>query len=123
MKRRISFSITAGFGRGFRISNSTARFAGSSSPIAITAMTPTTTNDATTHPWRSYPVSRKPLYRASWNPAANVIVTSVGTISTIFGISRFASSIRAGTERRPMIGPSTRPKKRSIPVHTPPPAT
>ena len=40
-----------------------------------------------------------PLYRASWNPAASVIVTSVGTISTIFGINRFVSSIRAGQRK------------------------
>ena len=42
MNRFISRSITAGFGRGFLSSNSTAMFAGSSRPSAITAMQPTT---------------------------------------------------------------------------------
>ena len=42
MKRFISRSITCGFGLGFFSSTSTAMFAGSSSPSAITAMTPTT---------------------------------------------------------------------------------
>ena len=42
MNRFISRSITCGFGRGFLSSTSTAMFAGSSSPSAMIAITPTT---------------------------------------------------------------------------------
>ena len=44
-------------------------------------------------------------------------------ISSIFGISRVVNSIRAGTDIRPMIGPSTSPRKRSMIVHAAPNAT
>ena len=60
---------------------------------------------------------------ASCQPAASVSVTTVGMISTIFGISRVVNSTRAGIDMLPMIGPSTRPRKRSITVHAAPPAT
>ena len=59
----------------------------------------------------------------SCHPAASVTVTTVGMISTIFGISRVVSSIRAGIDSRPMIGPSTNPRNRSMIVHAAPPAT
>ena len=44
-------------------------------------------------------------------------------ISSIFGISRVLNSTRAGSDRLPRIGPIASPKKRSIPVHAPPPPT
>ena len=59
----------------------------------------------------------------SCQPAASVIVTTVGMISTIFGISLVVNSTRAGTDSRPMIGPSTNPRKRSMIVQAAPPAT
>jgi hypothetical protein len=64
-----------------------------------------------------------PLWRASWKPAASVIVTSVGMIRSIRGISRFVSSTRAGTGSDRMIGPITKPMNRSSAVHIPPPTT
>src|ERR1035437_2524784 len=50
-------------------------------------------------------------------------MTSVGMITSIFGMNRVENSIRAGTDILPMMGPMARPTKRSIPVHRPPPAT
>ena len=44
-------------------------------------------------------------------------------ISTILGIKRVVNSIRAGIDMRPMIGPSTRPRNRSMIVQAAPPAT
>src|SRR4051812_41424977 len=44
-------------------------------------------------------------------------------ISTSFGISRVVSSTRAGIDIRPMIGPSTSPRKRSMIVHAAPKTT
>jgi hypothetical protein len=67
--------------------------------------------------------ARLPSLRASWKPEPSVIVTSVGMISSIFGITRLENSTRAGIDIVPMIGPSTRPKNRSMPVHRPPPTT
>ena len=48
--------MIAGFGCGLRSSNSTAMFAGWSSPSAVTAMIATTTIDTTTHACRGYSV-------------------------------------------------------------------
>src|ERR1700712_3047435 len=59
----------------------------------------------------------------SCQPAARVIVTTVGMISTIFGISLVVNSTRAGIDRRPMIGPSTSPRKRSMIVQAEPNTT
>src|SRR5205807_2463741 len=94
MKRFISFSITAGFGRRFLSSVSTAMFAGSSSPSAITDITPTTMKLATTQPCTGEEVWFVPRLVASCQPAASVIVTTVGMITTIFGISLVMNSIR-----------------------------
>src|ERR1700761_9480889 len=44
-------------------------------------------------------------------------------ISTILGISLGVNSTRAGTDILPMIGPRTRPRKRSMMVQAAPPAT
>src|ERR1019366_631712 len=98
-------------------------FAGSRTPRAITDITPTTANDATSHVWFGFDGCRLPRLTASWNPAARVITTTVGMISTIFGRNRAENSARAGIESRARIGPRTSPTKRSIPVHRPPPAT
>ena len=51
------------------------------------------------------------------------MVTTIGMMMTIFGISRVVNSIRAGIDIEPMIGPSTRPRKRSMIVQAAPPAT
>ena len=64
-----------------------------------------------------------PSLTPSCQPAASVAVTTVGMISTIFGISRVVNSTRAGIDIRPMIGPSTRPRNRSMIVQAAPPAT
>jgi len=88
-----------------------------------TAITPTTQKETTIHVCLGLEVSRKPLSRASWKPAARVIVTTVGMIKSIFGMNRVENSIRAGIDIRPMIGPTTKPTKRSIAVHSPPPTT
>ncbi len=66
---------------------------------------------------------RWPDWRASWNPAPSVIVTSVGMITSIFGMKRFVNSTRAGTGSMRRIGPITKPTKRSIDVHSAPPTT
>ena len=50
-------------------------------------------------------------------------MTTVGMIRTIFGISFVVNSIRAGIDIRPMMGPRTRPRKRSMIVQAAPPAT
>src|SRR5450759_3980626 len=94
MKRFISLAMTSPFGAGLRISNSTAMLAGSRTPRAITDITPTTANDATSHPWFGLDGARSPRSMASWNPAARVITTSVGMISTIFGMNRAENSAR-----------------------------
>src|SRR5579859_3102941 len=59
----------------------------------------------------------------SCQPAASVIVTTIGMITTIFGISRVVISIRAGTDSRPRIGPMISPMNRSTIVHDAPPTT
>ena len=51
------------------------------------------------------------------------MATSVGMRSTIFGMNLAENSARAGIESRPRIGPTTSPTNRSMPVHSPPPAT
>ena len=38
-------------------------------------------------------------------------------------MNRIENSTRAGSESRPMIGPTTNPTNRSIPVQSPPPTT
>ncbi len=63
-----------------------------------------------------------PRCTPSCQPAASVAVTIVGMISTSFGISREVSSIFAGTDIAPMIGPSTSPRNRSMIVQEAPPA-
>src|SRR5262252_3275574 len=121
--RRISLAITAPSGLGLRISNRTAMLAGSSTPSAITAITPTTQNDATSQPWFGLAGDRLPSLSANWNPAASVISTSVGISRTIFGMNRAVNSARAATDNRPRIGPTMSPTNRSIAVHRPPPTT
>ena len=64
-----------------------------------------------------------PSLTPSCQPAASVAVTTVGMISTIFGIRRVVNSIRAGIDMLPMIGPRTSPRNRSTIVHAAPPAT
>src|SRR5579875_1388233 len=123
MNRRMRVPMTRPSGSGARSANRTARFAGSRMPRAITDITPTTTNEATTQPWSGDVPARLPRWRASCQPDASVIVTSVGMISSIFGISRRESSMRAGMESWAMIGPRTKPRNRSMPVHRPPPTT
>src|SRR5579875_275900 len=123
MKRFINRPMTAPFGWGLLISKSTAMFAGSRTPSAITAMTPTTMNDAISQGWLGFELARLPYFRATWKPAANVMSTSVGMSSTILGMNRAMNSARAGIDKRPMIGPTTRPTKRSMAVHSAPPAT
>jgi hypothetical protein len=44
-------------------------------------------------------------------------------ISTILGISRVVNSTRAGIDMRPMIGPRTNPRNRSMIVQAAPPTT
>ena len=94
-KRRISDAITCGFGCGLRSSKSTARFAGERIASATTAITPTTHIETTTHACRGSEVLRWPDCRASWKPAPSVIVTTVGMITSIFGMKRFVNSTRA----------------------------
>src|SRR5579859_5473589 len=122
-KRRISLAITAPSGTGLRISKRTAILAGSRTPRATTAITPTTQYDATSQPWFGLAGDRLPSRSASWNPAASVISTSVGISSTIFGMNRAVNSARAATDSRPRIGPTISPTNRSIAVHRPPPTT
>lgn len=44
------------------------------------------------------------MCRASWKPVLRVIVTNVGMITTIFGMNRAESSIRAGiASRQPLV--------------------
>src|SRR6185312_5615760 len=50
-KRLMRWAIRSPLGSGLRNSKSTARFAGSSTPRATTAMTATTMYEATAHPW------------------------------------------------------------------------
>src|SRR6516162_5664691 len=121
--RRISLAITAPSGFGLRISKRTAMLAGSSTPSAITAITPTTQNDATSQTWFGLAGDRLPSFSASWNPAASVMRTSVGISSTIFGMNRAVNSARAATDNRPRIGPTISTTNRSIAVHRPPPTT
>src|ERR1035438_8439786 len=47
----------------------------------------------------------------------------VGIMITIAGMNFAENSARAGIDRRPRIGPITKPTNRSIPVHSPPPTT
>src|SRR5215469_2701771 len=121
--RRISVAITAPSGFGLRISKRTAMLAGSSTPSAITAITPTTQNDTTSQAWFGLAGDRLPSFSASWNPAASVISTSVGISRTIFGMNRAVNSARAAGDSRPSIGPTMSPTNRSIAVHRPPPTT
>src|SRR3954454_12952433 len=123
MNRFIRVPMTSGRGRGFLSSTSTATFAGSSTASAMTAMTPTTTYDATIQPWSGWPELIVPRSRPSCQPDASVHVTSVGMMSRSFGMRRVVSSTRAGIASRPRIGPSTNPRKRSNDVHRPPAAT
>src|SRR5579875_658159 len=50
-------------------------------------------------------------------------MTTVGIISISLGMRRVASSTRAGTGKRPRMGPSTKPRKRSSVVQIPPDTT
>jgi len=79
-------------------------FAGSRTPSAMTAMTPTTTNDTINQAWFGLDAFKLPRSSASWNPEASVIATSVGMTSTIFGMNFAENSARAGIESRPRIG-------------------
>ncbi len=97
--------------------------AGSRIPSAIAAITPTTQNEAMSQAWFGLAGLRLPSWRATWNPVARVIMTTVGMMMTILGMKRAENSARVGIERRPRIGPMTRPTKRSMPVHSPPPTT
>src|SRR3954471_13808620 len=123
MKRFIRFWMTAGLGRRFLSSTRTATFAGSRTASAMTAITPTTTYEATIQPWSGWPELTVPSRRPSCQPDASVQVTRVGMMSSSFGMSRVVSSTRAGIARRPRIGPSTNPRNRSNDVHSPPAAT
>src|SRR3954471_12688768 len=123
MKRFIRFWMTAGLGRRFLSSTSTATFAGSRTASAMTAITPTTMYEATIQPWSGWPELIVPSSRPSCQPDASVHVTSVGMMSNSFGMRRVVSSTRAGIPRRPRIGPRTKPRKRSNEVHRPPAAT
>ena len=49
-----------------------------------------------------------------------MIVTTVGMMSSIFGMSRVVNATRAAGGMLPMIGPSTRPRNRSMIVHAAP---
>jgi hypothetical protein len=55
--------------------------------------------------------------------SASVQITRVGITNSIFGMNLVENSTLAGTESRPWIGPITKPRNRSIPVQSPPPAT
>src|SRR5579875_738037 len=123
MNRFISEAITWPSGCGFLSSKRTARLAGSKTPRATTAMTATTIIEATIQPWLGEVLRMLPDSLASCQPATRVQVTTVGMMSSILGISRVVTSTRAGIERRPRIGPSTNPRKRSSAVQKPPPTT
>ena len=100
--RRISEAITVPSGSGLRISKRTAMLAGSRTPSAITAITPTTQYETTSQLWFGLAGDRLPSLSASWNPAASVIRTSVGISRTIFGMNRAVNSARAGRDNRPI---------------------
>ena len=123
MKRFISRSTTCGLGRGFFSSVSTAM---------LRAEQPERDHghDGDDDEARDDPAVQRiagsrlvPSLVESCQPAASVTVTTVGMISTIFGISRVVNSTRAGIESLPMIGPSTKPRKRSMTVQAEPATT
>src|SRR5512146_2247809 len=123
MNRRISEAITCPSGRCLRISTRTVMLAGSSTPRAITAITPTTQYEATSQAWFGLPGARFPSFSANWNPAAGVISTKVGMSRTILGMNRAVNSALAGSDSLPRIGPTISPTNRSIAVHSAPPTT
>ena len=124
MKRFISFSITAGLGRAL-LELDQHRDVGRLEQAERDHRHHADDDEARDDPavFRRRRSGSSRDWSASCQPAASVIVTTVGMITTIFGISLVVNSIRAGIDIEPMIGPSTKPRNRSRIVHAAPPAT